>query len=91
MHRTCHLATEIHSGAEFPGKTRYTVQRRNARRCSLCKIKRKEQTVANEENTDRLEVERKGDSRADLIAIIVVFTMLVLGAVHFISGWTFDF
>jgi hypothetical protein len=29
------------------------------------------------------------DRKADLIGILVIFTALVLGAVHFISGWTF--
>jgi hypothetical protein len=47
--------------------------------------------VTNTENTDRREAEQKADAKADWIAILVVFTMLVLGAVHFISGWTFDF
>ena len=32
------------------------------------------------ENTDRREAERKADAKADWIAILVVFTMLVLGA-----------
>jgi hypothetical protein len=29
------------------------------------------------------------DRKADLIGILVIFTALVLGAVHFVSGWTF--
>ena len=29
------------------------------------------------------------DRKADLKAILVIFTALVLGAVHFVSGWTF--
>jgi hypothetical protein len=33
----------------------------------------------------------EADHKADLKAIIVIFVALVLGAVHFISGWTFDF
>lgn len=33
----------------------------------------------------------EGDRKADLVAILVIFTALVLGAVHFISGWTFHF
>ncbi|HEX7037237.1 MAG TPA: hypothetical protein VF210_15790 [Pseudomonadales bacterium] len=31
------------------------------------------------------------DRKADLIAILVIFTALILGAIHFASGWTFDF
>lgn len=31
------------------------------------------------------------DRKADVKAILVIFTAMVLGAVHFISGWTFDF
>lgn len=33
----------------------------------------------------------KADRKADLVAIVIIFTTLVLGAVHFISGWTFHF
>jgi hypothetical protein len=29
------------------------------------------------------------DAKVDNRAILVIFTALVLGAVHFISGWTF--
>ena len=29
------------------------------------------------------------DKKADVIAIIIIFTALVLGALHFVSGWTF--
>ena len=32
-----------------------------------------------------------GDRGADLRAVLGIFCVLVLGAVHFISGWTFDF
>jgi hypothetical protein len=35
--------------------------------------------------------ERDADRKADLIGIIVIFTTLLLGAYHFVSGWTFDF
>lgn len=35
--------------------------------------------------------EQKADNKADVRAIAVVFVMLVLMAVHFISGFTFDF
>lgn len=31
------------------------------------------------------------DRKADLIAVLVIFTALVLGAIHFASGWTFHF
>ena len=30
------------------------------------------------------------DRKSDLRALLVIFAVLVLGAVHFISGWTFD-
>ena len=33
----------------------------------------------------------EADRKADVKAILVIFTALVLAAVHFISGWTFDF
>jgi len=46
--------------------------------------------VAETENPDRIERERAADSKADVRAILVIFTMLVLGAIHFVSGWTFD-
>ena len=35
--------------------------------------------------------EQQADSKADIRAIAVVFAMLVLMAVHFVSGFTFDF
>jgi len=31
------------------------------------------------------------DRRADVKAILVIFTALLLAALHFVSGWTFDF
>jgi hypothetical protein len=31
------------------------------------------------------------DRKSDVIAILVIFTALLLGAMHFASGWTFDF
>ena len=30
------------------------------------------------------------DRKTDLRALLVIFAALVLGAVHFMSGWTFD-
>lgn len=40
--------------------------------------------------TDKTPEELAADDRkADVRAIIVVFTCLVLGALHFVSGWTF--
>jgi len=41
------------------------------------------------ESSERIESEREADNRADARAIFVVFCALVLGAVHYISGWTF--
>lgn len=37
------------------------------------------------------EAEAQADRRADVKAILLIFVALVLGAVHFVSGWTFDF
>ena len=37
------------------------------------------------------EVEMSDDTKADLGVAIVVLVCAVLMAVHFISGWTFDF
>ena len=31
------------------------------------------------------------DRKADAWAVLTIFTALVLGAVHFMSGWKFDF
>lgn len=31
------------------------------------------------------------DRKADVIGILVIFTGMVLMALHFVSGWTFDF
>ncbi len=31
------------------------------------------------------------DRKVDAWAVLAIFTVLVLGAVHFVSGWTFDF
>ncbi len=33
----------------------------------------------------------EADRSADLKAILVIFTTLVVGAVYFVSGWTFDY
>ncbi len=30
------------------------------------------------------------DRKADIWALLIIFCALVLSAVHFISGWTFD-
>ena len=46
--------------------------------------------MAETETADRVESERAADSKADVRALFVIFTMLVLGAIHFVSGWTFD-
>ena len=31
------------------------------------------------------------DRKADVIAVLVIFTALILGVIHFASGWTFHF
>ena len=41
------------------------------------------------ETSDRIESERDSDNATDARAILVVFCAVVLGAVHFVSGWTF--
>ena len=41
------------------------------------------------EPTERMQAERPADRKADVRAILVVFAVLVLGAIHFVSGWTF--
>lgn len=40
-------------------------------------------------DSDRIEAEREADNRIDARMILLVFISLVLGATHFISGWTF--
>jgi hypothetical protein len=37
----------------------------------------------------RIDAEREDDQRMDARALLVIFTMMVLGAIHFVSGWTF--
>jgi hypothetical protein len=43
---------------------------------------------ARDKTPDELAAE---DRKADLKAILIIFIALVLGAIHFVSGWTFDF
>jgi hypothetical protein len=45
------------------------------------------QAVALNENSP--DDSNAADRKADVIGILVIFTALVLVAVHFISGWTF--
>jgi len=44
-----------------------------------------------DDQTSAPEAKDPGDSKADIKALIIVFTALVAMAVHFISGFTFDF
>jgi hypothetical protein len=37
----------------------------------------------------RIEAEREEDQRSDVRAILVIFSVAVLMALHFVSGWTF--
>ena len=37
----------------------------------------------------RVEAERADDQRSDVRAILVIFSVTVLMALHFVSGWTF--
>jgi hypothetical protein len=59
------------------------------RRCGCRKINQlqENQTVASNEQDshDRSAADRK----ADVIGILVIFSVLVLMALHFVSGWTF--
>lgn len=41
--------------------------------------------------TAEQEQESEADNRADAKTILVMFAALVLFAVHFASGWSFDF
>jgi hypothetical protein len=36
----------------------------------------------------RIDAERDEDQRVDARSIFVIFSMLVLGAIYFVSGWT---
>ncbi|MCZ6852997.1 MAG: hypothetical protein O7G86_03670 [Gammaproteobacteria bacterium] len=40
-------------------------------------------------DTKELEEQKAGDRKADLIGIMVIFACLIMGAIHFVSGWTF--
>lgn len=42
-------------------------------------------------HSDSPEDTAAADRKADVKAILIIFTALVLMAVHFVSGWTFDF
>ena len=43
------------------------------------------------DDPDTQDIKTDEDRRVDAWAVLVIFTALVLGAVHYISGWTFDF
>ena len=43
------------------------------------------------QNADTIDDPKSDDDRqVDARAVLVVFTALVLGALHFVSGWVFD-
>lgn len=45
----------------------------------------------NAESSDKRIDERTEEDRSvDAKAVLVIFTALVLGALHFVSGWNFD-
>jgi hypothetical protein len=41
-------------------------------------------------NPDISDDRTEEDRTVDAWAVLAIFTALVLGAVHFVSGWTFD-
>ena len=43
-----------------------------------------------DEQVNQDETMYEKDQRADAIAVLIVFAMLVAFAVHYISDWTFD-
>lgn len=44
-----------------------------------------------EEHTSDSNSEEQQDAKADMWAIIIIFTTVVIMAMHFVSGFTFDF
>lgn len=44
-----------------------------------------------EEHSDDIQSEEAQDSAADTRAILIIFGTAVLMAMHFVSGFTFDF
>ena len=55
-------------------------------------IPRSVESVADVESAEQVsEPDNGADRRADLRALLTIFCAMVLSAVHFISGWTFDF
>jgi len=40
-------------------------------------------------DSKEIEDQQAGDRKADLIGIMVIFSCLVMAAIHFVSGWTF--
>jgi hypothetical protein len=55
-------------------------------------IPRSVESVADVESAEQVsEPDNGADRRADLRALVTIFCATVLSAVHFISGWTFDF
>ena len=46
-------------------------------------------TDAGSVEVSRIEAEREDDQRTDVRAILVIFSVAILMALHFVSGWTF--
>ncbi len=44
-----------------------------------------------EETTNSADSEGAADNKADLRAVVIVFCAAVAMAIHFVSGFTFDF
>ena len=47
--------------------------------------------VSNEQPADNTQTEAQADTAADLKAVVIVFCTAVVMALHFVSGFTFDF
>ncbi len=47
--------------------------------------------VSNEQSADNTQTEAQADTAADLKAVVIVFCTAVVMALHFVSGFTFDF
>lgn len=51
----------------------------------------KEFRVSNEQSADNTQTEAQADTAADVKAVVIVFFTAVVMALHFVSGFTFDF
>ena len=44
-----------------------------------------------DEQTPEVESQAQIDAKTDMWAVVIIFTTVVLMAMHFVSGFTFDF